>query len=75
MSEPLHISTTMGRELTLMAAQASPTKAKTTNMMGWMELYTVVRTKPSRKHTASRTMPAMMVRFRPILEAMTPMGM
>ena len=44
MSEPLHISTTIGRELTLMAAHAKPTSAKTTYMMMLMVSYVVVST-------------------------------
>ena len=43
-SEPLHISTTMGSELTLIAAQARPTRAKTTNIMALIEENVVVST-------------------------------
>ena len=65
----------MGRELTLMAAQASPTRAKAMYMGGVMDCAPVVRTKPAAKQTASRITPAWMVRLRPNLEATTPMGM
>lgn len=42
MSLPRHISTTIGSEFTLMAAQARPTSANTTYMIGWIEVYIVV---------------------------------
>ena len=74
MSLPLHISTTMGSELTLMAAHARPTSAKITNITPLMASKRVVRKYPARKQEASRITPPQMVFLRPILEASWPMG-
>ena len=75
MSLPLHISTTMGRELTLMAAQARPTRAKTMYMAKFRVEKAVVSRKPVKKQAASSAQPARMVFRRPTLEATAPMGM
>ena len=75
MSEPLHISTTIGSEFTLIAAQANPTSANTANIIAFMLLNAVVRKYPARKHAARRMTPIMIVFLRPILCARLPIGM
>ena len=57
-----------------MAAQARPTRAKATYMGGVMDEALMVSRYPAIKQAASSTTPARMVRFRPALEAMIPMG-
>ena len=74
MSEPLHISTTIGSEFTLIAAHAKPTSAKTTNITALMLLNVVVRKYPARKHAARSIVPICIVFLRPIFEAMLPIG-
>ena len=58
MSLPRHISTTIGRELTLIAAHARPTRAKTAYITGVMAVDVQVRTKPSRKQSVNRATPS-----------------
>jgi hypothetical protein len=64
----------MGRELTLMAAQARPTRAKAAYMRGVMAWEWRVRRNPAIKQAASSATPAMMVLRRPTREATMPMG-
>ena len=71
---PLHISTTIGREFTLMEAHARPTSAKTTYITAVISLDMEVRIKPVTKQRVSRQMPNCIMRLRPNLEARLPMG-
>ena len=75
MSEPLHISTTMGRELTLMAAQPIPSTTMTAYRTGEKPPPAKVHTAQNAKPPPSMQMPTRMVRLRPTLPAMCPTGM